>query len=476
MAHCHWTDAAIVYLPGTRLAAGQELELARGVAELRFDCGVNVILQGPACADLISASSMRLRSGKMTAEVLRAEARGFQVQTPRGNVVDLGTEFGVEVTPTRDVAVHVFKGEVVVEGEAAASAGTSGPKGSHVLCNQGLRMESGRACPLLVEEPGETFIRTIDDADRDRNVVAYWRFEDRPVGAVVPDTSRNTKPVRGTVDSSFNGNDLFTYSESTQPRFSADVAADAFLQSGIPNHGCLDNTMPPMEGAPTRDLYTRSRVSHASPIDIQTVRLAQWTIEASVKAKVLNAGAQTFVGRDGGNSVVMGFKINPQDRFEIYFKDVQHHSHKAVASWHVRANQWYHLAAVSDGRRLRLYVDARDGRGYQLCSEHDLFPERGSTVLGPTNLNAEWSVGRGRLNRVTCEWFQGWIDEVRICDVALAPNEFLFAPRGQGKQAAVAALARVDAKTDVGTGASLPRRDAPAKACKKTSLDGVSAP
>ena len=129
-----------------------------------------------------------------------------------------------------------------------------------------------------MEEPGDTFIRTIDDADRDRHVVAYWRFEDHPVGEAVADTSGNTKPVRGTVDSSFNGNDLFTYSASTRPRFSGDVPPDengpaALLRSGAPNRGCLDNTVPPVEGSPTRDLYTRSRASHAAPIDIQKVKL-----------------------------------------------------------------------------------------------------------------------------------------------------------------------------------------------------------
>ena len=117
---------------------------------------------------------------------------------------------------------------------------------------------------------------------------------------------------------------------------------------------------------PTRDLYTHSRVSHAAPIDIQTIKLSQWTIEASVKAKVLNMGSQTFVGRDGGKGAVMAFRINAQDRFEIFFSDVKYHSHTAVAKIPVKANQWYHLAAVSDGLNLRLYVDGRDGKGYQL--------------------------------------------------------------------------------------------------------------
>jgi hypothetical protein len=252
------------------------------------------------------------------------------------------------------------------------------------------------------------------------------------VGELVPHTSSNTKVIRGTVDSSFNGNDLFTYSTSTRPTFSDKVPADAVPQSGAPNHGCLDNTTPPVEGSPTRDLYTRSRFSHASPLDIQTMTPAEWTIEASVKAKVLHAGPQTFVGRDGGKGGArLGFRINAQDKFELFFYDVKHRQHKAVAKAVVKQNQWYHVAAVSDGRTLRLYADSQDGQGYQLLATTKLNPDRGSTALATTNPNAEWSVGRGRVNNYTSEWFQGWIDEVRISDVAREPGDLLFAAKKQ---------------------------------------------
>jgi hypothetical protein len=438
VAGVRWSGESLQ--PGQRLATGQSLALDAGVLELTFDVGARVVVQAPAVLKLESPASLRLEQGKLSAEITDVRARGFQVQTPKGKVVDLGTEFGVEVTPSQDVEVHVFRGEVLVEQASAAPAAG----GSHVFHNQGLRMESGTAGPLLVEEPGETYIRTIDDADRDKHVVAYWRFEDHPVGALVQDTSANTNPVRGTVDSSFNGNDLFTFSASTRPKFSGDVPAGSVPQSGASNRGCLDNTTPPVDGSPTRDLYTRSRVSHAAPIDIQTVKLAKWTIEASVKAKVLGAGAQTFVGRDGGGGAVMAFRINSQNRFEIYFKDVKRHQHTAVAKENVRQNQWYHVAAVSDGETLRLYVDARDGRGYQLRATSKLNPKRGSTELGPTNPKAEWSVGRGRANRFTAEWFQGWIDEVRVCDVALEPSKFLFAPGSQAKQPEAVANAKSD--------------------------------
>jgi hypothetical protein len=438
-AHCQWTDPNYSQQPGDVLAAGKVLDLAAGVIELQFDQGVRVVLQGPARAELTSAVKMSLHAGKMTAEILRPEARGFQVQTPKGMVVDLGTEFGIDVTPCQDVQVHVFQGEVVVAGtmyswsaEGPSSHVPSHDFRSHVFRDQGLRMEDDSAGPLLVMDLGETFIRTIEDADRDKHVVAYWRFEDHPVGEPVPHTLSNKKAVRGSVDSSFNGNDLFAYSSSTRPMFSADVPKDSVLQSGTANHGCLDNTQSPVEGSPARDLYTRSRFSHASPIDIQTITPAQWTIEASVKAKVLHAGPQTFVGRDGGSGARLAFRINEKDRFEIQFYDIRHRMHKAVADLAVRENQWYHLAAVSNGQTLRLYVDARDSRGYQLRATTALDPKKHGSAMGGTGPNAEWSVGRGRVNSFPSEWFQGWIDEVRISDVARKPEEFLFAPKDQG--------------------------------------------
>jgi len=42
-----------------------------------------------------------------------------------------------------------------------------------------------------------------------------------------------------------------------------------------------------------------------------------------------------------------------------------------------------------------------------------------------------WSVGRGCYDGGMCRWFQGWIDEVRICDVALTPDDFLFAKQSE---------------------------------------------
>ena len=203
---------------------------------------------------------------------MKPEARGFEVETPKGSVVDLGTEFAVDVTPSEDVQVHVFKGEVVVEqpsGRSSPVPNRKAPKpapnkdrvGQHLFVDQGMRMEGGRVMPSLVKDSGETFIRTIDEAQRDRHVVAYWRFEDQPLGSQLPDTAKNTKPVRATVDSSFNGNDLYTFMLEDRPTFDAGVPAGVIPQTGSPNRSCLDTRN--LVGL--RNVYTHSEFSHAAP-------------------------------------------------------------------------------------------------------------------------------------------------------------------------------------------------------------------
>ena len=63
-------------------------------------------------------------------------------------------------------------------------------------------------------------------------------------------------------------------------------------------------------------------------------------------------------------------------------------------------------------------------------------PATGSTALGKGQDDAEWTVGRAGNAGDPADWlrFCGWIDEVRISDVAREPAEFLFAPKGKDER------------------------------------------
>jgi hypothetical protein len=109
--NCQWVDDQDGK-PGRDMRAGKSLQLRRGLAEIEFDRGARLILQGPAGLELISGNEARLIQGSLTARV-PDRARGFTIYSPHGKVVDLGTEFGLSVDDRGNTAVRVFEGTVV---------------------------------------------------------------------------------------------------------------------------------------------------------------------------------------------------------------------------------------------------------------------------------------------------------------------------------------------------------------------------
>ena len=88
--------------------------LATGTVEIEFDGGARVWIEGPAEFVPRSGQRVELNHGRLMAYVPR-QARGFAVGTPTAELVDLGTEFGVDVDTAGKTDVHVLKGAVEVK-------------------------------------------------------------------------------------------------------------------------------------------------------------------------------------------------------------------------------------------------------------------------------------------------------------------------------------------------------------------------
>jgi hypothetical protein len=126
-----WESAAIT--AGTPLSPGW-LRLKSGIAQIEFYQGARVLIEGPAELQLVSSGEATCTRGKLSAQV-PPQAKGFRINTPKGTIVDLGTEFGLDVG-AGNAEVHVFKGEVELhqpavtmkslkEGQAMAIAGNT---------------------------------------------------------------------------------------------------------------------------------------------------------------------------------------------------------------------------------------------------------------------------------------------------------------------------------------------------------------
>ena len=195
---CRWQDAASAPALGAGLAPGT-LRLTAGIAELAFAGGATVRIEGPAEFVPQSAGHIQLSRGRLLA-LAPPGARGFTVATPRADVIDLGTQFGVQVDPDGSTAVEVFRG--LVEVVALPAEGGSPPAGRPVEAAALHRVAAGEAA--RVDGAGtelfasrftaaDQFVPDLADTDRlvstgrsgyaeqlisQTRPVAYWTFDD----------------------------------------------------------------------------------------------------------------------------------------------------------------------------------------------------------------------------------------------------------------------------------------------------------
>ncbi len=105
--NCRWQGQTIP--EGMCLLPGP-LSLSSGEAEIVFDCGAVVIINGPADVVLENQTTMVLQKGEIFFQS-DDSIEAFDLKTPRAVHVNHGTEYSVKVAQGHE-EVHVFSGEV----------------------------------------------------------------------------------------------------------------------------------------------------------------------------------------------------------------------------------------------------------------------------------------------------------------------------------------------------------------------------
>ena len=95
---------------GSTIEQGK-LEFDKGFIQLEMFSGVTLIIEGPAKVDLKDTMNLVCDQGKIRAKVPE-QAHGFQIITKDAKIVDLGTEFGVDVNSSGKSNLYVYEGEV----------------------------------------------------------------------------------------------------------------------------------------------------------------------------------------------------------------------------------------------------------------------------------------------------------------------------------------------------------------------------
>ena len=271
---------------------------------------------------------------------------------------------------------------------------------------------------------------------------AYYRHEEGPAGQYVPAMADSV------LDSSPNGNHMRTFGATTGATYSSTVSPLA-LRSGLANTLSLDFGESPLQGVD--DGGGRNDDNYTDNKPIQTQLFTAMTIELAFNLHTVG-GYQNLFGKDGkplGDAVgeidsplaPLQIKVRGDDfpdavpnQLFVEWIDGDGDIHYLATGETVEANKWYHMAFTLTATNAELWVAGEMG-DYLLkdaISGNDFAGSLGPgevTIFDPTPL----TIGRGMYNNGVADWANALIDEVRVSDTALTPNEFLFvtAPGGQ---------------------------------------------
>jgi len=255
---------------------------------------------------------------------------------------------------------------------------------------------------------------------------AYWRHEEGTAGSLVPDGPNTV------TDSSGDGNHMRTFSSANPPytagMYSSEVSPLP-LRSGLSNNLSIDFGPNTGGGGLNNDNYTDGK-------DINSHKFEAITIEMAFNMNAVS-GFQALMGKDGkplpGSPVpplkmmVRGdnFPNAIDNQLFVEWIDGNGAIHSLAGGSTITAGNWNHLAFVLTDTDAELWV-AGETTPYTLVDsiQGAAFAGPGGEVL--IDHTGSFTVGRGMWDGGVGDWANALIDEVRVSDVALNPNQFLF--------------------------------------------------
>lgn len=148
------------------------LHLLSGLAHIELFSGVQMVIQGEALFTIESAMQVRVAQGRIRAYVPEA-AQGFRVLTQQGDVVDLGTEFAIDVN-AQGTRVNVLDGEVEVHPHGHPTQTISEGQSQHMVAGTAVPEQPQQ--PFSIVSPQE-FHRDLDSRLASR--MQHWQAQDK---------------------------------------------------------------------------------------------------------------------------------------------------------------------------------------------------------------------------------------------------------------------------------------------------------
>jgi hypothetical protein len=380
-----WESAAIA--PGTPLTPGSH-QLRSGMAQIEFYQGARITIEGPAAFDLLSSGRAALTRGRLRAEV-PAQATGFEIETPQGRIVDLGTEFGLEIDEGL-ATIHVFEGEVEL----------------HALGAERQSLVAGQAASFV----GSPELFEADPA-------SFSSLERLDVRSKLSERGKFSRWLDRSRD--WNGDPAlrlrFDFQDSVESRSLTNraISGGAYPDGSIVGASWTEGRWPGKGAIEFRQVSDRVRLS--VPGELGQLTLATW-----VRVNGLDRTFNSLLMSEGWGERRVHWQIKHDGRVRLGVASGGNRGHAdydtPVVFTPERFGRWIHLAVVFDPDRseVRHYVDGENVAQHPL---EDASPLRiGIAELGNWN-------DQKTSNRVAIRHLSGAMDEFALWDRVLADDE-----------------------------------------------------
>jgi hypothetical protein len=381
-----WARPSFQPAPGQALPHHETLHLRAGMVELDFSANVKVLIQGDAVFQITGPDSMSLTRGRLFADVIRPEGKGFTVNGPCGKIIDLGTRFGVAVDPAGQMEVHVLQGSV------KALPNTGHAKLISLEQSQGLRIDSQKTKRIIAQE--RDFLTEFPPAPVPDAGFILWNF-DEPSGSLCANSGRGLAE-----------NFAVAEMRSATPHGTPPTRVPGFRGSAIALDGQDDYLESPFKGIPGSGART----------------VSMW-VRIPRDLKTQESYALIGWGEVLGSGTAWQISINPNpNEGPVGSLRAGTGGGAVVGTTELRDDQWHHIAVVmyggpeaSTATHVLLYVDG-ELESTTRKSIREIDTDTASVDHGiwiGRNLATEAPAPPG------ANFFRGQIDEIMLLDTAL---------------------------------------------------------
>ncbi|MEC9036120.1 MAG: LamG-like jellyroll fold domain-containing protein [Verrucomicrobiota bacterium] len=375
-----------------------EIILESGITAIEFYSGARVILEGPAILELTSENSAILREGRIRAQV-PPQACGFSVSTPQIEVIDLGTEFGMNIEEDGHLTeVHCFSGLVDIYEDAMSQ----NPKALRSL-------ESGEAVRI---QPNS--IQKIP-----ANSMAFISYSELAQTSLENSTMRHQKWQELIEEIRADEDILALYTFEGQGPRERSLVNQVSFQSQF-SHGAIvgcrwTNGRWPSKGG-LEFKSPSDRVHFQSNEPYQTITLSTW-----VRLDAMPRRLTSLLSSSERSSNSMDWALTSKGQITLKVQNDENKKiHSFTSSPILNRNmlgKWIHLASVfnSNEKKVSHYLNSRE------ISEAK-FPKNGLTAIKFSNAEIGNSSIKSSNGRTPIRYFTGRIDELAIFGRSLTKN------------------------------------------------------